>query len=724
MIREWFTARELAEFGLNGLPSTERAFQIRASKDIWKTKPRQSIGGGFEYHISNLPESAQIELIQKLVGEKTLVALEETAKAFEGLAPDPLTGHNEDQSARKNAKIIIVGLFDQFCATSALAITKAEEPFLTYYRNQKAAQNFSFIAEWVFEAIPDFSIASLRRWRKSCAKASLRELSGQYGNRKGTSILNRAEDGKVALFIASTLVSHPQLKPGHVRDLVRANFGQMLRVKDAKTGELSEVHLPKIRSFERHIAEWKDTQAHIHQKMTNPDGYKNHNQMAIGSQSQIADGLNHIWEIDASPVDALCVDGRYTLYAITDVWSRRAMFMVSKTAKTEASLQMIRRAILAWGVPHTIKTDNGSDFTSKRFQTALVSLGITQKLCPPYTPEGKPHVERVIKTIQHQLMPLLPGYVGHDVAERSQIEARKTFAVKLKVDDAQAFMVSMDHEKLFAMIRQWAEDKYNMAPHGGLNGLTPFAKATSWTGEVRKVNNERALDLLLAPIAGAKGDGFRTITKKALRINNAHFYGPGLELHVGRRALVRHDPEDMSKVYVFSEDGEFLCEAINYEQLPAEERSALAAQAKASQNAAVNEGVSELRRTAREYNLTLETISKTILDQATADRSNLVELPRPSVIHETPALIAAAEAMECSTPINNFVAPDRPAIKAMSDDDRWWERRRKIVLAQLSQEEVSEADQKWLAWYESSSNFKSRQHFEEMRVGYDTDGDV
>lgn len=722
MIREWFTARELADFCLNGIPKTIKGLHLKIEREDWVSQQRNAVGGGNEYHISNLPAAAQIELIQKLVGEKTISAMAETCRTFECLTPEFKTPASTADDL-KNAKIIIVGLFDQFCATSGLLITKAEEPFLTYYRNQKAAKNYAFVPEWVFNAIPDFSIPSLRRWRKSCEKAALRELSGKYGNRKGSSILNRAEDGKVAHFIAATLVSQPQLRAGHIRDLVRANFGAMLRVKDQKSGTVSEVHLPKIRSFERHINEWKDTNAQIHMKLTNPDAYKNHHQMAIGSQSQVVTGLNHIWEIDASPVDALCIDGRYTLYAIVDVWSRRAMFMISKTPRTEASLQMIRRAIMAWGVPEIIKTDNGSDFKSKRFMTALLGLGITQKPCPPYTPEGKPHVERVIKTIQHQLMPILPGYVGHDVGERSQIEARKTFAQKLGVDDAEAFMVSMTHDSLFSMVSQWSEDKYNMAPHGSLNGMSPFAKAASWAGAIKKVNSERALDLLLAPIAGS--DGFRTVTKKALRIDSRHYYGAGLELHVGERVMVRHDPEDFSKVYVFHEDGQFLCEAIDYEALPSEERSGLAAQAKANQKAAIKEPIIALRREAKAHDLTPETISKTILDMATADRANLVELPRPSVAYDTPALAAAEEAMDSATPRSSvFTLPQIQKTKPMSDDDRWWERRKGIVLAQLSKQEISETDKKWLEWYEGTGNFRSRQHFEEMRVGYEVEEDV
>lgn len=722
MIREWFTARELADFCLDGVPSTQPGIFFKAKKCEWTSRERTARGGGLEYHISNLPAAAQIELIQKLVGEKTLSAMAETCRTFECLTPEFTTPASTADDL-KNAKIIIVGLFDQFCATSGLLITKAEDPFLTYYRNQRAAKNYAFVPEWVFNAVPDFSIPSLRRWRKSCEKAALRELSGKYGNRKGSSILNRAEDGKVAHFIAATLVSQPQLRAGHIRDLVRANFGAMLRVKDQKAGTISEVHLPKIRSFERHINEWKETHAQIHMKLTNPDAYKNHHQMAIGSQSQIATGLNHVWEIDASPVDALCIDGRYTLYAIIDVWSRRSMFMISKTAKTEASLQMIRRAIMAWGVPEIIKTDNGSDFKSARFMKALVGLEITQKLCKPYTPEGKPHVERLIKTIQHQLMPILPGYVGHDVAERSQIEARKTFAANLKVDDAEAFMVSMTHDDLFSMVSQWSQDKYNMAPHGSLGGMSPFAKAASWTGTIKRVNSERALDLLLSEIAG--DDGTRVITKKGLRINNRKYFGATLELHIGESVMVRHDPEDSSKVYVFHADGNFMCEAIDYETLPSEERTELAVQAKASQKAAIKEPIIALRRAAKEYDLTPETISKTILDLATADRANLVELPRPSVAYDTPALVAAEEAMDSTTPRPSaFMMPQIQKAKPMSDEDRWWERRKGIVLAQLSKQDVSETDEKWLNWYESTGEFRSRQHFEEMRVGLEAEEDV
>ncbi len=46
MIKEWFTAQELSTFKLSDTPQTERAFQIKAKKEAWRSRPREGRGGG------------------------------------------------------------------------------------------------------------------------------------------------------------------------------------------------------------------------------------------------------------------------------------------------------------------------------------------------------------------------------------------------------------------------------------------------------------------------------------------------------------------------------------------------------------------------------------------------------------------------------------------------------------------------------------------------------
>ncbi len=71
----WFTAAELAELKLPGLPSTKRKVNERASKECWAlqvdgdgmplARTRQARGGGLEYHVSILPAATQAALMRR-----------------------------------------------------------------------------------------------------------------------------------------------------------------------------------------------------------------------------------------------------------------------------------------------------------------------------------------------------------------------------------------------------------------------------------------------------------------------------------------------------------------------------------------------------------------------------------------------------------------------------------------------------------------------------------
>ncbi len=70
--REWFSAQELADMALPGLPATKRGIQVIADREGWArtcneqgplARKRAGRGGGFEYHIALLPEAARIKAI-------------------------------------------------------------------------------------------------------------------------------------------------------------------------------------------------------------------------------------------------------------------------------------------------------------------------------------------------------------------------------------------------------------------------------------------------------------------------------------------------------------------------------------------------------------------------------------------------------------------------------------------------------------------------------------
>lgn len=71
----WFTAAELAELKLPGLPSSKRKVNERAAAECWALKAdadgmplartRQARGGGMEYHVSILPAATQTALVRR-----------------------------------------------------------------------------------------------------------------------------------------------------------------------------------------------------------------------------------------------------------------------------------------------------------------------------------------------------------------------------------------------------------------------------------------------------------------------------------------------------------------------------------------------------------------------------------------------------------------------------------------------------------------------------------
>lgn len=71
----WFTAAELAELKLPGLPATKRKVNERAAKECWAiqvdgdgmplAQPRAARGGGLEYHISLLPDATRTALVRR-----------------------------------------------------------------------------------------------------------------------------------------------------------------------------------------------------------------------------------------------------------------------------------------------------------------------------------------------------------------------------------------------------------------------------------------------------------------------------------------------------------------------------------------------------------------------------------------------------------------------------------------------------------------------------------
>lgn len=348
----------------------------------------------------------------------------------------------------------------------------------------------------------------------------------------------------------------------------------------------------------------------------------------------------------------------------------------------------MRRALLEWGLPEQIKTDNGKDYTSFHVTRVAADLGIEHELCPPFQPWHKPHVERFFKTFSHDVVPLLPGFIGHNVAERSELESRNAFAERLFKRGAE-ISGSYTAEEFQSVCDRWLEG-YHARQHEGLGGRSPNQVYGEAGWVKREVSDVRALDYLLAE--APSGKGIRRVNKKGIKLDRAEYIAAELALWVGESVRVLYDPFDYGRVIVRSLEGEFICiaEAPEYTGISRQE---VAAEATRLQRRQISEQTRELKAKARK--VTTTDAAETIL-AARVEADRVTPFERRETV-TTEGLEAAASARE-AVDRTKFAQenPDWEAIRERNQrilaEQEEQERQREAALAKQRKEENYERD--------------------------------
>ena len=701
-MKAWLTPSELV--GLPGLPGTERGLRKASDREGWHWRKRQGRGGGREYHVSSLPQAARVEIARR-AAQAQIKVNEAVPVTGSGAAYEALPATSQQ---RADAKLEILRAFEAFKAAGGLAYLSARFAFAAAY-NAGGIE----VEPWVRAAVRSTSGGTLQRWRSAARKSGAAALGGRYGNRKGSGLIDT--DDAIHELVVGLMTTVPHTSAKHVMAALRARLG------DSRP-------LPSFRTVQRFMRQWRTENAVALTAVANPDAHRSRYLPAFGTADAEVVRLNQVWEMDSTPADVMLLgeEGRperHAVIGVVDVLSRRGKLLVARTSRASAIASLLRRAILDWGVPEVAKTDQGQDYVSRHMRRALIDLGIEQHLCPPFTPEGKPHIERFFGTVTRDLFELLPGYIGHDIAGRKSIESRKSFGARLGEDDGTAFRVDLTPDELQARCDTWCDSVYARAPHSGIGGRSPFEAAAAWRGAVRRVADERALDLLLAEAPG--GDGYRVVGKKGIRLDSTHFIAGALGAWSGETVHVRYDPEDLGRIHVFDpEDGAFICTAEAPERTGIDRR-AVAIEAKNQQRAVAKGARAEARRLAAR--IKPHTVVDDILAKAAEAAGRVVALPRPGEAHETPGLDAAAEAAHAGRRARGEAAP-KPAARtpaqvaqlgAIAEDlrqpvpileDRKTRFRRALALERQIDggAAVTEDEERWLRGYQTTPEYQGQ----------------
>jgi hypothetical protein len=639
--KEWYTAKELA--GLPGMPKTPQAVNAKAKRGVWAHRDRSGRGGGREYALSSLPAETRAYLARQHVNERRHASpapstqdekADLQARRFAARIQSLATFDRLPEWQRKGAgaKLAVIRAFETFLSVSGLAKTPGLKVFSYEYTMGRIE-----IGESVRAEIPDLSDTSLSRWLRDEQQLGAMGLVDCYGNRKGQSkietyVTGEDKDGRpVKPYVTALLtimVKDPHVTPKKAHEY-------MLAVCPCGPGV-------GVKSVQRWMESWKKEHPFEWAHIVDPDKAKGDFSIAFGDAAEGITGPNQRWEIDATPADLLLTDGRHKIIGIIDVGTRRLKFQVSRTERAVDGIATVRRALLDWGVPvgGELRCDNGKTYVAEHFQRCMRDLEIELHYCRPFSGEEKPFIERAFHTFSHDLVEHLPGYCGHNVAERKAIESRESFAKRLMKRD-EVIEMKMTSAEFQEFCDRWCAS-YHDRIHSSL-GKSPNQALSEWPHAIHRIGDERALDVLLSPVAGK--NGWRKVTKNGFDIDTFNYVAPAFGGCVGTRVRC-FTTEDVGRVvcHIENEAGvmEFLCIA-ECPEITGISRAEVSAKAKAYQKE-LKDRAAELKRQSKKE-LRGKSAAEIVLS-CREDKApkNIAYYPRPAIEYTTPALDASAEA--------------------------------------------------------------------------------
>lgn len=277
-------------------------------------------------------------------------------------------------------------------------------------------------------------------------------------------------------------------------------------------------------------------------------------------------------QIDHTPLDVIVVDRKHRkplerpwMTVATDVFSRMIVgYYISFDAPSLTSVALcVAHAILpkedwlllhgveaewpVWGVPKTIHVDNGSDFRSAGFKDACDMYGINLEFRPVKQPRYGGNVERVQKTILHELHDL-PGTTFSSVADREGYDSEKKAALTI--------------DELEKQVLRFITNEYHRRPHRELQ-MPPLRK---WEHGIRggpfneKIGMQSRFSDRFRVLLDFLPAFLRTVQADGVTIDGIRYYDECLRPWIGakdlktgkaREHIFRRDPRVADVVWFF-----------------------------------------------------------------------------------------------------------------------------------------------------------------------------
>jgi putative transposase len=423
---------------------------------------------------------------------------------------------------------------------------------------------------------------------------------------------------------------------------------------------------------------------------------------------------------------------RPEITTVGDIATRKAIgWSVGLAESALAVLDALRNAAQVGGIPAIFYVDNGSGYKNQMMldvATGLMArLGIEMVNSLPYNSQARGVIERMHKTIWVNAAKEVPGYIGHDMDREAKLNVFKLSRKALKAKAGEAVTMPLMAWDLFVKFCQEKVDEYNDRPHKSLPKVNDPA-----SGRRRHMTPNEAWALAVehkgfAPHSVTDDDSrplfrpqvLRTIRRCEIEVFGNRYFTRALEEFHGEQMRIAYDIHDPNKVWVYDDEGRFLCTA----ELDGNKRDYMPMSfvERAREQRAVGR---EKRLEAKLEEVRLERRGSAPIEQSdtisipgfmTINRSDLAARAREAelVEVETPAAPATPELANLRNFANSADAlpdpvPDVPAWTVpTTPQERYAEWQR---LSTLGEEDFTcERQKKWRHTYQETAEFRTFQ---------------
>ena len=257
---------------------------------------------------------------------------------------------------------------------------------------------------------------------------------------------------------------------------------------------------------------------------------------------------------------------RATLVGFLD-WKSTALvgYEIMMTENTQCIASALRNAILNLGlIPKVVYQDNGKAFKAKYFQHAdfdeagfngvYSNLGIKSVFAKPYNARAKV-IERFFLEFQEEFEKMMPSYIGTSIEDKpAWLKRGEKLHKQMHQKTTKNYIPTV--QEVIKYIDCWI-DYHNSKPCPNDSSKT----IQEMLNGVQKqdINKNILNDLMMKTEV-------RTINKHGITFLGLHYRSEAL-LDLRETVFIRYSLFDLSKIYVYSMKGEFLCVARQEEKI-------------------------------------------------------------------------------------------------------------------------------------------------------------